>query len=386
MRTKRGIDQTQLSMLTLVRKSLNKALGRFGATFVGSKLYSILPESDVMPLPNAKESRRIISLLSKRPVGGFPQGGFLNEPTVELTVVVPAFNAQKHIDSCLLSITRQEGVRSLEIVVVDDGSTDETSEKLAKWQERDSRIRVITQGNCGHSGARNAGIMNARGGSIAFVDSDDMLAQGHLMRLMKELRAHPEVDYVSGCYSLMNDEGEVMGKGELSRTHGAPWGRVYRRCVWQNVRFPEGFWFEDSVQGMCIEPLYKGIDVDDYGYLYRQNSDSITHTYASSYKSIDAFWVIDELVRWWSSLCIPQTKKQRKTLLIQLGPVLFKRTLLLNEYERKCLFCLCCELWDSLRELSRCGQTGNQYLEDVALSLAKRNYMLWKRGSMWSNQ
>lgn len=374
------------SIMMLSRKAINKMVGFCGATRAGEKLYSSLSKCRPIPLASVTESKKVLSCLSKRPVGGFPEGGFLYDATLELTVVVPAYNAQNYIDDCLLSVTRQEGVQSLEIIVVDDGSTDDTNNKLLAWCEKDSRIRLITQENRGHSGARNTGILNARGNYIAFIDSDDMLAQGHIQCLLNELRAHPEADYVSGCYSLMSVEGKVKRKGELCRTHGGPCGRIYRRCVWQTLRFPEGFWFEDTIQAMCIDPLYEGIVIDDFGYLYRQNSSSITHTYACNYKSIDAFYVVDELTHWWQKLSIPQNEKQRKTLLIQLGPVLIKRTALLDEFERRCLFCLCCELWNSLSWLSHCKQTGNQYLEDVALSLSERNYRLWKRGSIWSNQ
>lgn len=380
------MNKMWLTAMMLARKAKYKTFGALGATQIGSALYSLLPVSQTKALPSVLESESVLSSLSQRPVGGFPGGKFLNDPTLDLTIIVPAYNAQDYIDDCLLSITQQKGVPSLEIIVIDDGSTDDTRNKVMKWSERDSRIRLISQTNRGHSGARNTGILNARGKTIAFVDSDDMLAQGHIERLLSQLHCHPEADFVSGCYSLMSDKGEVLGQGEPYRTHGGPCGRIYRRYVWQILRFPEGFWFEDTVQRMCIEPLYKGVAVDDFGYYYRQNNDSITHTYANSYKSIDAFYVVDELVHWWQGLRVPQNEKQRETLLNQLGPVLMKRTALLNEFERKCLFSLCCELWNSLSWLSQCKQSDNQYLEDIAMSFSEINYRLWKRGSMWSNQ
>lgn len=105
---------------------------------------------------------------------------------MDLSVIVPAYNAERYIDDCLDSILSQEGDFSMEVVVVNDGSTDWTRERVLSHASSDSRLRLIDQENRGFSGARNTGISEARGSTLAFVDSDDMLARDHLATLMSD--------------------------------------------------------------------------------------------------------------------------------------------------------------------------------------------------------
>ena len=89
-----------------------------------------------------------------------------------LTVIIPVYNVEKYINKCLESIINQT-YKNLEIILVDDGSTDNSSYLCDEWQKKDSRITVIHKKNGGLSDARNAGLQIAKGELITFVDSDD---------------------------------------------------------------------------------------------------------------------------------------------------------------------------------------------------------------------
>lgn len=91
---------------------------------------------------------------------------------VKVSVIIPAYNAARTLPRCLKSIQAQYE-QNWECIVVNDGSTDNTAEIIERYAMLDSRIRVITQANCGVSAARNCGLKHAIGEYVTFVDSDD---------------------------------------------------------------------------------------------------------------------------------------------------------------------------------------------------------------------
>jgi chromosome segregation ATPase len=115
--------------------------------------------------------------------------------TAGASIIVPAYNAARTVRDTLDSILAQT-YSNWETIVVDDGSTDSTAKIVQKFVQRDGRIQLIRQSNCGESGARNTGIAAARSVWLAFVDADDWIAPTYLERLIAELNANPEFDAV----------------------------------------------------------------------------------------------------------------------------------------------------------------------------------------------
>ena len=105
----------------------------------------------------------------------------------KLSVIVANFNGAAHLDACLRSLTRQS-LSNLEIIVVDDGSTDDSVARLSQWAARDRRVVALTnRGAKGPAGARNTGLAAARGEWIGIVDSDDLV----FARRFESLRRSP---------------------------------------------------------------------------------------------------------------------------------------------------------------------------------------------------
>lgn len=100
-----------------------------------------------------------------------------------ITIIVPVYNVEKYLDKCVETITKQT-YKKLEIILVDDGSTDSSGKKCDEWKNIDDRIIVIHKKNGGLSSARNAGIDIAKGKYISFVDSDDYID----IRMIENLR------------------------------------------------------------------------------------------------------------------------------------------------------------------------------------------------------
>ena len=187
----------------------------------------------------------------------------MGQPTV--SVVIPVWNGEKVIETCLNSVTGQS-LRDMEIIVVDDGSTDGTERVLRRLAEKDSRIRVIRQRNAGVSAARNAGIAACTGEYIRFVDSDDTLPAGSMAHLVERMR-ETDSDLVLAAYNeivgpahhvrcLVKSE-EAMDVDDMlpslnryanSFFYGVLWNKLFRRDMIQEkgVRFVGGLnWGED---------------------------------------------------------------------------------------------------------------------------------------------
>lgn len=173
-----------------------------------------------------------------------------------ISVIIPVYNVEPYLRQCLDSVVGQS-YGELEIILVDDGSTDSSGEICREYARRDSRIRVIRQNNAGQSAARNAGLDMASGKYVCFVDSDDLIATD----MMEKLLAQAE-----GCDIVMCDRvkfsqvPEFTGGGGVNRyekeaflrkIYEAPrfialWGKLLRRELFSDFRIREGIIYEDE--------------------------------------------------------------------------------------------------------------------------------------------
>ena len=184
-----------------------------------------------------------------------------------VSIVVPAYNAERYLDRCVKSLVEQTH-RNLEIIIVDDGSIDATASLCDGWAEKDRRIQVIHKENGGLSSARNAGMRVAKGKYIGFVDSDDYVDVEMFGNLADVLECHPKCD-VAKCgvaveytYKVSAKEekatqayfqnpcaGEVRpGFDVVSGTDVCAWDKLYRTDFLMNngFAFPEGIKNEDE--------------------------------------------------------------------------------------------------------------------------------------------
>jgi glycosyltransferase involved in cell wall biosynthesis len=123
-----------------------------------------------------------------------------------ISVIIPVYNTASYLDECVGSILRQV-YTDFELIIVDDGSTDKSSEICDSWAARDKRIIVIHQPNQGVSAARNHGIDQARGEYICFIDSDDRVDADYLTDLVSGFQKHPNVGLVVSGLARQYDDG-----------------------------------------------------------------------------------------------------------------------------------------------------------------------------------
>lgn len=130
-----------------------------------------------------------------------------------VTLIIPAYNTEKYISKCLESVLEQS-YQEIEIIVLDDGSQDETNEICQKYEEVDNRIILISKNNTGVSDTRNVGIHNAKGKYIIFVDSDDYVAPNYVEVLVREAESE-NVQMACAEYFWVKEKKESVHESKL---------------------------------------------------------------------------------------------------------------------------------------------------------------------------
>ncbi len=208
-----------------------------------------------------------------------------------ISVIVPVYNGQDYLEKCIESIEEQT-YENLEIIIVNDGSTDGTGQVCVRLKEKYENIRVVTTEDEGVSAARNAGLDMAKGAFVAFVDADDRLRPKTLAVLYHGILETGSD--VSGCgFSLWKEEEEweaflekryriqkaekyspaVYLKEEILKGNSRCWSKLYRRSAIGNLRFKKGLSIgEDMLFLVELLPFIRGISETDYpGYGYFRN-------------------------------------------------------------------------------------------------------------------
>ena len=306
-----------------------------------------------------------------------PREAWPDEPEVDISIIVPCYKTEKYLDDCLSSVLNQDTNYSIELIAIDDGSPDETGSILDKWADRDERVVVVHQENRGFSGARNRGLDHVRGRTIMFVDSDDQLEKD-AVELLAPAVISESCDFVTSNYRVMDANGRHLRALRRKRSHGAPWGRVYSREVWRNLCFPEGLWFEDTVQAYCINGSWDERYVESFAYRYRQHGESITAKCSRSKKGVDTYWVVEAMLEWCRSLGIKFDQRLFEQTLKQFGPLALSRSAALSSNELCAFFICCCSLLESVPEFRTMSTEMDGRWEDIELALRTQDIGLWK--------
>lgn len=202
----------------------------------------------------------------------------------KISVIVPIYNAELYLDRCLKSIINNTH-RNLEIICINDGSTDTSLNILESYKENDSRIIVISQENRGVSSARNKGLEIATGEYISFVDADDMIHPKFFTCLMS-IMIESDADIVIGGYSRelkYGTEQKIVAES-LSRAQfmqrrdckGFVWGRIYKKNI-ITIRFDEKSKIEDADFNAALISISENLKimytrVPLYFYFFRAGS------------------------------------------------------------------------------------------------------------------
>jgi len=234
-----------------------------------------------------------------------------------ISVIVPVYNGGRYLRRCLQSVCDGQHGVDYEVIIVNDGSTDSSLDiamefvRGADSESPAAEVRVLTQANAGLSCARNAGIDVCRGNRIVFVDADDVLYDGAL-KLMSEIMTVSGDDMVMMGHTTEQSPDDVY---KVSCCKGyrrmpaidacrkilyqdtlipAAWGKMYRRWIFDRVRFAPGLYYEDV--DWCVRALFECRSIAYAStpvYFYRMHEESFLHKWSE--KRLDVLTVVDNL-------------------------------------------------------------------------------------------
>ena len=210
-----------------------------------------------------------------------------------VSVIVPVYNVEKYVERCVNSLLTQT-YKNLEIILIDDGSTDQSGCLCDSLAIKDQRIKVVHQKNQGLSGARNAGLNHMKGKFVTFVDSDDYVLENYVESLINILNEN------NGDISAVSEERFYGERAEITPNKGKKesvcvysneqaiatmlyrkglnsyvWGKLYKKELFEKIRFPVGMIFEDLRIISQLYDLAKRVvfsPVKCYCYYQRQGS------------------------------------------------------------------------------------------------------------------
>lgn len=241
-----------------------------------------------------------------------------------ISIIVPVYNAADYLNRCMESLINQT-YDKLEIILVDDGSTDTSPALCDHWAQSDSRIISLHQPNGGAASARNTGLDATSGGYIMFADVDDYVDNRLCEVLLAELEREKETDCVICGVMYVDDYGPIGKSQAVDKTmilSGldairdryvfdrdrlniiTPWGKLFRRERWNGLRFTSGLYYED----MDIMPYWltrcANISCIPYiGYFYYQREGSCSHgTGTDDKRVLDSFLIREKHIRFFDDL------------------------------------------------------------------------------------
>ena len=227
--------------------------------------------------------------------------------TEKITVIVPVYNVENYLNKCLDSLINQT-YKNLEIIVINDGSTDNSGEICQEYAQKDNRIIYIEQENGGLSDARNTGLERMTGSYVTFVDSDDWIEPDYVEVLYNKLIEYQADIAIGNYYSYNEDEAmyyfHINGESYYEKLYDnisifenlydskqmksfsliSAWGKIYKAKLFDDILFDKGKLGED---GYINQKLYllvqKVIYINQGLYAYRQRSGSITKTWTEKW-------------------------------------------------------------------------------------------------------
>ena len=208
-----------------------------------------------------------------------------------ISIIVPVYNVEQYLRKCIESIKNQT-YTNIEIIIVDDGSTDNSGAICDELKQTDNRIQVLHKKNGGLSDARNAGLKIAKGEFVGFVDSDDYIKEDMFETLYKLNKEHHSDIAIVSYYELY--KGKVIGVRDTKnleelnkiealkellidrKIQSYAWNKLFKRELFENIEFPTNKNFEDIATTLVLfEKANKVVLLEDPKYYYVRRDDSI---------------------------------------------------------------------------------------------------------------
>ena len=235
-------------------------------------------------------------------------------PNKLISIIIPVYNSEKYLESCLRSI-KEQSYRDFEVIIVDNNSNDNSVKLIKKEIKGHKQFSLISEKQAGQGNARNAGLRRAKGELICFVDSDDLIAKDYLKRLYQSMRQSDSSLAIGVTRLFRGDEAKMKIEHEFSRSlksdstltsvknllrgddTGTCWNVLFKKSLLEGVSFNGDFFYEDFI--FKLEVILKGgVDrvsfINEVIYFYRINPMSTMKTFTKKhYDSV--FFLVDRV-------------------------------------------------------------------------------------------
>lgn len=277
----------------------------------------------------------------------------------DLSIIIPVYNAEKYLEKCINSIVNEESSYLYEIVFVNDGSSDKSLDILRSYEFKYNNIVIIDQENEGASAARNHGINVSRGRYVTFIDADDYVDDCYIESMMKNAYSN-DADMVKTGYKFINDNGVVVGefkyKNEvlkesninIRKIKGHACMCVMKRELFQNLKFPEGFWYEDMIMRFLVAGQCKVIvTLEECLYYYRQFDLSTSKNMENKkqYKCLSQYFLLKQILMKYRAMGLSTDNGFDEAILHEITAVMWLRLRYLDCQTMKDIFLLCCSMY-----------------------------------------
>lgn len=295
-------------------KTKNKVISRFlthVAFFVLMIVYNLKKLQTKSKIVNFKNADDIVNSVYKKDNYSIDLDRVECDENIDISVIMPVYNYKDVITVSIDSVLNQKTKYKFEVILIDDGSTDGAGEICDKYSERENVI-TIHQQNARIGAARNTGLKNAKGKYIMFVDCDDYVHDNFIETMLDEAYRTGN-DIVISSYSLVKkNEGKIISSRDvvcsqhnlkgykdkedlIMNYQGLPWNKIYKREIFNKIRYIKGYWYEDIIVHFLVFRIcksYSYIDESLYDYIWYENNFSHTQNSVSP-QSIQRYWLLE---------------------------------------------------------------------------------------------
>lgn len=376
-------------LASLLGRMVNYALD---LSYWGSKHLHKNNGSQENQRPCFAKARALLESASPKPQVERPVRTLACDSEIAISVIVPVYNVEPFVGRCLDSLKAQLGNIPTEIIVVDDGSTDESGRIVDDYRS-DPCFRIVHQCNQGFSGARNTGLELARGRYICFVDSDDYVEPIFLQATYAAAEKE-DADIVEAGYYKLFEDGTTKqilhpavslhndATDSIFQYPGFFWGKLFRRELFERIRLPEGYWYEDTIVHLLLFRMCKTFEyLPKPLYAYRVNEKGITKSSVGNPKAIDSYWILEYCLDMSDQLQLERDDAFYGQLLYHCGFILWSRVRALPEDVQMAAFVLAAKLVEDNR-ISVHRELKYLYRE-VEDALLRRDFAKWRLASKY---
>lgn len=346
---------------------------------------------------NTDVARQLIASVHPDPSGRPVPQSTPMRADLDLSIIVPVYNYAGLIRQNVESILSQKTKYHYELILVDDGSTDGAREIVCSYAA-EPRVNVICQENQGIAGARNTGLNHAQGRYIMFVDCDDIVEPDIVETLLDKAFAD-DCDIVMCGHNLVKErEGEIISvvpnlysqhnlsgfnrDAAILNYAGLPWCKVYKRELWETVRFLPGYWYEDTIiHALLFTQCRKFAYIPKVCYQYRWYENNFSHTQGkrTNPKCIDRYWMLNPILEKAKFLGVTENDCFYTMLLQHLSTYYYRTIQGMREDVIDALFVLACDLFHKYRPQRKVVLP--YMLRMVEKALENGDINLWKLAS-----